>query len=376
LFHPACGGKLKTIFIQRIPAISATFQAPPMMQENFKAYSNPTQLLGMLDLPLATRLLVALPPEAGLQRAFQDRAAEVAVWHHDFATACLESGPSASVSLYPPPGPFDLVYYYLPKARDYQAYTLNMLAPCLTDNARLVAVGPKNGGAASANRMLAGYGDVGAKHGARHCVAWECAPAAGKAGAEAPAGFEASAWGQTAKLISLPGVFNHGRLDDGTRLLLDTVKLQGMKFKSALDWGCGTGVIGLLLKLARPECAVTFSDVSAVALESTRRNLEQYKLSSEKIIASDGYCHLQDHGQDDIKFDLILTNPPAHKGLASDHSVSERFLRETPRHLNPGGRLILVTNAHLPYIKIMEKEFKRVAILAKTPRFHVIEGKV
>ncbi len=44
------------------------------------------------------------------------------------------------------------------------------------------------------------------------------------------------------KVISLPGVFSHGRLDRGSALLLE--HLDKLPSGHLLDFGCGAGVLG------------------------------------------------------------------------------------------------------------------------------------
>ena len=47
------------------------------------------------------------------------------------------------------------------------------------------------------------------------------------------------------KVVSLPGVFSHGRLDRGTALLLE--HLDKLPSGHLLDFGCGAGVLGAAL---------------------------------------------------------------------------------------------------------------------------------
>jgi ribosomal protein L11 methylase PrmA len=83
------------------------------------------------------------------------------------------------------------------------------------------------------------------------------------------------------KLVSLPGVFGHGKLDEGTKLLLEHLpKLSG----SGLDFGCGCGVIALSLA-TQSTLKVSGLDVSAYAIESCRLN-QQYNQINAQI-----YCY-------------------------------------------------------------------------------------
>lgn len=344
------------------------------MESNFRAFSNTTQLFGIVlsavpagGAAKAKRALVALPPEEGVAAAFATTADEVAVWSHDL------SAPEGFQAL-PPQGPFDFLAYYLPKAREYQAFTFELALTQLAPGARVIVAGPKQGGAGSVKEMLQIY--LGAdltKHAARHCVAWEghCQTAPARAPlAASQKTFAAAAWGVSAQIRSYPGVFSHGRLDEGTHFLLERIQIKDYPFTHMLDWGCGAGVIGTLAKLVRPEAKVTFADSHAMALESTRETLKANHQVAEAVFASDGWSQVTGN------FDLILSNPPAHRGFDTDLSATEKFLAGAPKHLLPGGRLILVANAHLPYLGVMNPLFKKVSVLAKNTQFQILEGMI
>lgn len=70
-----------------------------------------------------------------------------------------------------------------------------------------------------------------------------------------------------------------------------------------LDLCCGTGCIGISLKLYHREIALTLSDVSQKALEVAKRNLEKYDVMGELICSS---LFQKITG----KMDMIVSNPP------------------------------------------------------------------
>jgi 16S rRNA (guanine1207-N2)-methyltransferase len=338
-----------------------------MNRDLFKAFSNSTQLFGIVleGAARAKRALIALPPEAGLGRAFAAAADDVALWSHDWTF------PEGFQTL-PPQGPFDLLVFYLPKARDYQAFSLELALARLDPDARVIVAGSKQAGTGSAKELLQDYlGPEIEKHSARHCVAWDGRWQAVKPlaslGATRRREFSASAWGVSARLCSYPGVFSHGRLDEGTQFLLENFQIKAPQAR-ILDWGCGSGVLGILAKLALPEAKVSFADAHAMALESTRESLAANHVEAEAVIASDGWSQISGN------FDLILSNPPAHRGIDTDLNASETFLAQAAGRLNPGGRLVMVANAHLPYFRVLNAVFKKTALLEKNTRFQVIEA--
>ena len=135
------------------------------------------------------------------------------------------------------------------------------------------------------------------------------------------------------RLVSRPGIFCHGRLDDGTRALLAAADVAGAT--RILDLGCGTGVIGLAAALRCPEASVTLVDSFARAVECTRCNIEAAGLEArcEVLLTADPAADLAPG------YDLVLTNPPYY----GNYRISEAFLTAARALLVPGGRLILVT---------------------------------
>ncbi|WP_137597460.1 peptide chain release factor N(5)-glutamine methyltransferase [Paucilactobacillus kaifaensis] len=71
-----------------------------------------------------------------------------------------------------------------------------------------------------------------------------------------------------------------------------------------LDLGTGSGVIGISLKLERPNWRVTASDISAAALTVAKQNATNLAAEIE-FVESNIFNNLLDH-----QFDLIVTNPP------------------------------------------------------------------
>ena len=166
---------------------------------------------------------------------------------------------------------------------------------------------------------------------------------------------------------SLPGVFAHGKLDEGTGLLLEHLPTLTPGAR-VLDFGCGCGVIGLALLRATPGLALTFSDVSALALESTRRSLTANGLEGD-VVASHGLASL------DGSFDLVISNPPFHVGHREDATLSQRLLQDVGNFLAPGGSLLLVVNRHLRYRAWLEAGFRDSRVVASTSRFEVLLGR-
>ena len=162
--------------------------------------------------------------------------------------------------------------------------------------------------------------------------------------------------------MSIPGVFNHGGLDAGTKMLLENVTI--IKQGSVLDFGCGAGLIATFLGLQNPALNFTCSDVSALAIYATTQTLKLNNING-KAVLSDGLTRISD------KFDLIISNPPFHTGIATDYTVAEAFLSNAKQHLTKSGKLTIVANSFLKYPPILEAQFGCYQTTFKNNKFAV-----
>src|SRR5690606_21611866 len=110
------------------------------------------------------------------------------------------------------------------------------------------------------------------------------------------------------------GVFSHGQRDIGAGHFMRHLP-SGVTGRIA-DLGCGNGVIGLIAAQRNPRAEVVFCDESWQALESARENAARYAASPVGFHLGNGLEGVPG------KFDLILLNPPFHRGHAVDDSVA------------------------------------------------------
>ncbi len=97
------------------------------------------------------------------------------------------------------------------------------------------------------------------------------------------------------------------------------------KINNVLDLGCGSGFIGIALKKQFPNLNIIQSDIDNKAIKQTRYNLKVNNISN-KVIKSNIFENIND-----IKFDLIVSNPPY---LANDEKeiMSKSVLKHEPHH--------------------------------------------
>ncbi len=251
-------------------------------------------------------------------------------------------------------GTFDGILIFLQKSKALMDFWLDMALPRLTAGGRLWLVGENKEGIKSWKKRLKNhFSEVKIVDNARHCVLLEGSePVKSKDVFSLDDRFQRFDFninGQSVKVSSLPGVFSHGRLDRGTRVLLET--LGSVPKGRILDFGCGAGTISAFAGRLSAESHFTLVDSDALALASSRKTLLESHLEHFDIQASDGLSDVT--GQ----FDLILSNPPFHQGVKTHYEVTEQFLTQACQHLNKGGELRIVANSFLRYQPIIEKSF-------------------
>lgn len=252
---------------------------------------------------------------------------------------------------------------FWPKAHALGEWWLLALCAQLPEGTRLQVVGENQGGIKHVLKVLAALG-LGCRKldSARRCTLFETRLGrVGLAPDAAWSAFEAL----DLQLASHPGVFGHGKLDDGTRLLLESLpESLGRQGERILDVGCGDGIIAAWL--ARRGADVTAVDINAFAVEATRRTLALNDVVGT-VRHSDVYSAL-DEGE---RFDAVVSNPPFHQERSVDIGPAARLIADAPARLAKGGSLTLVANAFLPYPDRLDAAFGGFEILADDRRFRV-----
>lgn len=121
-----------------------------------------------------------------------------------------------------------------------------------------------------------------------------------------------------------------------------------------LDLCCGSGCIGISLKLYHKDIDLTLSDVSNDALEVTKKNLERHDVKAN-VVCDSLFAGINE------KQDMIVSNPPYIESRVIDTLMPEvkeyepmlaldggedgmdfynQIIEEAPSHLNVGGWLL------------------------------------
>ncbi len=313
---------------------------------------NSSRLLERHHDSLATRHVLLVGADDRNQ--WQLPAASLTVHSDDAALAGEAAAMLPSV-----PAGTDLIIVVLPKSRQQLAFWLAALRGQLQRDTEVWLLGPASGGIRGGVSELKALGvDVQQLDSARHYKLFASCLSA--------ADFDLDSWRQHwcvdgLNLISYPGVFSHGRADPGTDLLLDALQSQPLQ-GSALDLGCGAGVISAWL--ARRGLTVTATDVSAAAVAATSATLASNKVSA-RVLCGDLYQRVSG------RFDLLITNPPFHDGTRRTTEISRRLITSAPDYLKPGGQLWLVANQGLPYGDWLHASFASVRVAKENRQFRV-----
>lgn len=264
----------------------------------------------------------------------------------------------------------DVAIVFLQKGSELNDLVTAMAHDALAPGGTAFFVGENKAGIRSAADVFTKrMGPIVFSDRARHCALFE----ARRNVAAADHGTNLSTWEHdyqldagpsSLRIVTVPGVFGLGRLDAGTRLLLD--HLPSDLAGSVLDFGCGSGVIGAVVKARIPDCAVTLVDASAFALHASARTFATNAISGERIIASDVFSHV------DGTFDLIVSNPPFHQGIATNYEIVSSFFAGCASRLTPGGRVVIVANKFLPYERQMAEALSPPVVLAQNDKFKVL----
>jgi 16S rRNA (guanine1207-N2)-methyltransferase len=158
------------------------------------------------------------------------------------------------------------------------------------------------------------------------------------------------------------GVFSKDGLDRGTEILLKYLEILP-EYKTALDLGCGYGVVGLYLNKSH-NITVDMVDINERAIELAKSNISRNHAKGN-VYKSDGFSSVNG------TFDLIVTNPPIRTGK----KLIYQFFSEAQNYLSDNGALALVINKKHgaeSAIKYLESIYETVEIVGKQKGFNVI----
>lgn len=157
------------------------------------------------------------------------------------------------------------------------------------------------------------------------------------------------------------------KIDIGTRFLLEFVDRMHPGASTAVDLGCGTGVIATSLARARPRLSVIATDESAAAVSSATATAAANGLNERiQVLRDDAMTTLPD-----ASVDLIVCNPPFHLGTSVHSGAAVKLFRAAGRVLRPDGQVWTVFNSHLPYRGQLTRAVGPTRVMGQNAKFTV-----
>ncbi len=120
------------------------------------------------------------------------------------------------------------------------------------------------------------------------------------------------------------GVFSRSEMDEGSQLLLQTMKQLGEFPDTArvCDLGCGWGAIAAPWAKAHPQHEVFAVDINPRAVQLTHLNFQQNEIKNACAWCADGLSATRSNN-----FDVIACNPPIRAGNRVIESLFDDALR-------------------------------------------------
>lgn len=265
---------------------------------------------------------------------------------------------------------YPLVLVLPPRQRDEARALLARAVERVAPGGRVVACLSNDEGARSGEADLARLAGPVGHLSKRKCRVFWTAPLDGPADAAL-----AAQWRQfdtprailDGRFLSRPGVFAWDRIDAASALLAE--HLPGDLAGRAADLGAGYGYLSAELLARCPGiAALDLYEAEARALNLARLNLAQARVPVT--------FHWHDVAAGlPARYDVIVSNPPFHaQGRTERPDLGRRFIAVAAESLQPGGRLWLVANRHLPYESVLDERFGDVRQVAQRGGFKVVEA--
>lgn len=306
--------------------------------------------------------LIADEPSGQLAQGLRDKGALPVAWlRRVTAKAAVQA------ATWPPEGGFDAALIRLPKAKEALRFALHAVASRLPATAPVVVFGGNAEGVRSAPRLIDEVAEdtatLATGHHARLIMGRRRACISGLKDSLADwrhvgtieIGGRARDW------VSYPGTFAKGGLDAGTAFLLQHLPDLPSGAR-VLDFAAGTGVVAAAIAACSRQPQIDLIDADALAVEAARENVPSGRaVVGEDLAAAGGG-----------PYDLIVSNPPIHDGVAASRAVLDKLIAAAPRHLRSGGRLVLVVQRRIAVMPVLEAAFGAAHVLGDDGRFTVV----
>ncbi|WP_054309105.1 class I SAM-dependent methyltransferase [Mesorhizobium sp. 1M-11] len=164
-----------------------------------------------------------------------------------------------------------------------------------------------------------------------------------------------------------PGMFSFDRVDAGSRFLAEHLPadIKGHAADFCAGWGY------LSVALAERTAGLTGLDLyeaDHAALQAAGRTLA--RLMPDLPVRR--FWHDLAGEPVDARYDVIVMNPPFHRGRAAEPELGAAIIRAAAKALKPGGRLFIVANRQLPYERVLAEAFSSHTEIVRNDAFKVL----
>lgn len=164
------------------------------------------------------------------------------------------------------------------------------------------------------------------------------------------------------KYLTKPGVFSRYGLDNGTKLLLESVEVKDETLVA--DLGGGMGIISLVAAQLNKHGHIHLLDDHLRSVNLAKENAELNNLSNIEVYLSDLFSAVENR-----TYHQIFSNPPQQLG----NEFLLEVVEESKKHLKPQGELWVVVKQNIK--PVMERFMKQIFgkfELVKSAKEHVI----
>lgn len=168
-------------------------------------------------------------------------------------------------------------------------------------------------------------------------------------------------------VVAHGAVFGGPKLDIGTRFLLEYLPRVDTNARTAVDLGCGTGILAVELARANPNLEVIATDQSAAAVASAAATAGANGVGDRvHALRDDAMSTIGDASRD-----VIVCNPPFHIGAAVHTGAARKMFAAAGRVLRPGGEMWTVYNTHLGYRGLLAELVGDTEVVGRNTKFTV-----
>ena len=180
---------------------------------------------------------------------------------------------------------------------------------------------------------------------------------------------EAELRGRKYRFQTRAGVFSRNAIDEGTRLLIESMDVRPRH--SVIDIGCGYGPIGIVAAHLASVGRVVMVDTNARAVEYAEKNIRSHHLNHARKNGKPRVEGVLGDRFDPVpgeRFDRVVSNPPFHAG----NDVIFPLVEEAYEHLRVHGRLYLVLMRPAGVRRHMKHVFGNCDVVADSGKYVVL----